>query len=111
MRVTNTGSGTDSITLTKSDVPTSTLSETSLSSLAANAYEDVTLTVPRSALSSTYADRHSDFRWHDSESDEDGVRTIVNIPAVYGVTLSVSRLEQMTTITDTEDIVYTDRHR
>ena len=57
LRVTNTGSGTDSITLTKSDVPTSTLSETSLSSLAANAYEDVTLTVPRSALSSvgTYA--------------------------------------------------------
>ena len=57
LRVTNTGSGTDSITLTKSGVPTLTLSETSLSSLAANAYEDVTLTVPRSALSSvgTYA--------------------------------------------------------
>ena len=57
LRVTNTGSGTDLITLTKSDVPTSTLSETLLSSLAANAYEDVTLTVPRSALSSvgTYA--------------------------------------------------------
>ena len=111
LRVTNTGSGTDSITLTKSDVPTSTLSETSLSSLAANAYEDVTLTVPRSALSSvgTYAvtvTATSD--GDDSESDEDGVRTIVNIPAVYGVTLlSISRLEQMTTITDTEDIVYT----
>ena len=66
LRVTNTGSGTDSITLTKSGVATATLSKTSLSSLAANAYEDVTLTIPQHRAYGcwhVYCHRHSDFRW------------------------------------------------
>ena len=111
LRVTNTGSGTDSITLTKSDVPTLMLSETSLSSLAANAYEDVTLTIPRTVLSevSTYnvtVTATSD--GNTSETDEAEIETFVNEPTVYGVTLlNVSSLDQMTPTTDTEDIVYT----
>ena len=111
LRVTNTGSGTDSITLTKSDVPTLTLSETSLSSLAANAYEDVILTIPRTVLSevSTYnvtVTATSD--GNTSETDEAEIETFVNEPTVYGVTLlNVSSLDQMTPTTDTEDIIYT----
>ena len=111
LRVTNTGSGTDSITLTKSGVPTLTLSETSLSSLAANAYEDVTLTIPRTVLSevSTYnvtVTATSD--GNTSETDEAEIETFVNEPTVYGVMLlNVSSLDQMTPTTDTEDIIYT----
>ena len=111
LRVTNTGSGTDSFTLTHSGVTDAELSETSLSNIAANAYEDVTLTIPRTALTDvgTYtvtvtATSDGDI----SETDQAETETFVNVPTVYGVTLlNVSSLDQMTTTIDTEDIIYT----
>ena len=111
IRVTNTGSGSDSFTLSHSGVTDAELSETSLSSIAASAYEDVTLTVPRSALADvdTYNVTVTATSDGDSnETDDTETETIVNEPTVYGLTLlNVSDLTQTTQNTDTDDITYT----
>ncbi len=111
IRVTNTGSGSDSFTLTHSGVTDATLSPTSISDIAASAFEDVILTLPRTVLTDigTYtvtvtATSDSDA----SESDDTVTETIINEPTVYGVTLlNVGSLTQTTQNTDEEDIIYT----
>ena len=111
IRVTNTGSGSDSFTLTHSGVTDAELSETSLSNISASAYEDVTLTVPRSELATvgTYTVTVTATSDGDSsESDTTSTETIVNEPTVYGLTLlNVGDLTQTTQNTDTDDITYT----
>ena len=111
IRVTNTGSGSDSFTLSHSGVTDAELSETSLSNIAASAYEDVTLTVPRSALADvdTYTVTVTATSDGDSnETDDTETETIVNEPTVYGLTLlNVSDLTRTTQNTDTDDITYT----
>ena len=111
IRVTNTGSGSDSFTLSHSGVTDAELSETSLSSIAASAFEDVTLTVPRSELTDvgTYTVTVTATSDGDSnETDDTETETIVNEPTVYGLTLlNVGDLTQTTQNTDTDDITYT----
>ena len=111
IRVTNTGSGSDSFTLSHSGVTDAELSETSLSNISASAYEDVTLTVPRSALADvdTYTVTVTATSDGDSnETDDTETETFVNEPTVYGLTLlNVGDLTQTTQNTDTDDITYT----
>ena len=111
IRVTNTGSGSDSFTLSHSGVTDAELSETSLSNISASAYEDVTLTVPRSALADvdTYTVTVTATSDGDSnETDDTETETIVNEPTVYGLTLlNVGDLTRTTQNTDTDDITYT----
>ena len=111
IRVTNTGNGSDSFTLGASGVPDASLDATSISNLVANAFQDVTLTVPRTSLATvgTYTVTVTATSDGDTnESDTATTETIVNEPAVYGLTLlNVGYLEQTTAITDTADIVYT----
>ena len=111
LRVTNKGSGQDSFSLSHSGVTDATLSKASVQFLAPSVSEDVTLTVPRTALTSigSYVVTVTATSDGDtSESNSATTVTIVRASSTYGLTLlNVSDLKQTTESTDDDDIVFT----
>ena len=110
LRVTNTGTESDTINLTTSGDLSAILSQNSVT-LQGSSIADVTLTIPANTLTNlgTYeVTVTATSQGNTTQTDEAIATIIVEVRTSYGVELTaVDSLMQTTATTDTEDITYT----